>query len=116
MNNHQLKAAFIKKLHEQTGKKLLTSTRMVELCEIIGRTPRPGLTPSRILKDYLGIERPEPKPYVNPPYRPAFKPLAVPKHPRLADIERAQPPMTTPAGTGNYNQYTQYMMDNGRSR
>lgn len=116
MTDHQLKAAFIQKLYEQTGKKLLTSTHMVEMCEIIGRTPRPGLTPSRILKDYLGIERPKPKPYVNPPYRPAFKPLAVPKHPRLADINRAQPPMMTPTGTGNWNQYSTFMLNNGRHR
>ncbi len=37
-------------------------------------------------------------------------------HPRLADIQAAQPPLKTLKGIGNYNQYSKYMLNNGRKR
>lgn len=71
---------------------------------------------SQMVSDYLYRwldAKPEP---VNPRYRPEFRPLRLARHPRADDIQRAQPPLWTPSGTGNWNQYTQYMMDNGRAR
>lgn len=30
--------------------------------------------------------------------------------------EKVQPPVTTPKGTGNHNQYSKFMLNNGRKR
>ena len=38
------------------------------------------------------------------------------QHPRLADIQAAQPPVKTLKGTGNYNQYSKYILSNVRKR
>lgn len=60
---------------------------------------------------------------VNPAYQRTFSNMKTPhkdmagaNHFRFADIQRSQPPMVVPTGTGNYNQYTTYMLGNGRSR
>lgn len=53
---------------------------------------------------------------VKPPTPKAFKPWAPRKHMRLAEINEAQPAVDTPKGTGNHNQYSEFMMSNGRTR
>jgi len=116
MNSYELKKAAIEKLHATTGKKLPSTAVMLDICRAIGRHPKGGLTPAQILRDYLGIKSDAPANVVAAPYRPTFREMELRPHPRLADIERAQPPMMTPAGTGNWNQYTHYMMGNGRKR
>ncbi|TFL14202.1 hypothetical protein CSC67_08605 [Pusillimonas caeni] len=116
MNSYELKKAAIEKLHATTGKKLSSTAVMLDICRAIGRHPKGGLTPAQILRDYLGIKDEQPANAVVAPYRPPFRPMRAPSHPRLADIQRAQPPMMTPTGTGNWNQYTSYMMGNGRAR
>lgn len=47
---------------------------------------------------------------------PKFKPMKTAPHPRLADIDDAQPSVHVPRSTGNYNQYSTFMLNNGRSR
>lgn len=37
-------------------------------------------------------------------------------HPRQQDIDESQPPVQTLKGRSNYNQYTEYMLSNGRKR
>lgn len=37
-------------------------------------------------------------------------------HPRQDDIKKAQPPMKPLTGVGNWNQYSQHMMNNERKR
>lgn len=48
---------------------------------------------------------------VNPPYRPAFRPLQTKPHPRADDIQRAQPPLWTPKGIGNVKQLGGFIPD-----
>lgn len=45
-----------------------------------------------------------------------FRPMKPHAHPRLNEINRAQPPLMTPTGTGNHNEYTKFMLGNGRTR
>lgn len=53
-----------------------------------------------------------------------MKPLTRPREYRTSkemDInqrraEKAQPVVQTPKGTGNYNQYSKFMLNNGRAR
>lgn len=107
MTDYQLKTAAIQKLFDTTGKKLLTATRMQDICIAIGRPPRAGLSPRRILQDYLCIPQPEPKVYVNPVYRREFRemvPERIKPHPRAADIDAGQPAMMTMQGIGNFKQ------------
>ncbi len=47
---------------------------------------------------------------------PVFKPMKSAPHPRLADIDHAQPAVHVPRSTGNFNQYSKFMLNNGRSR
>ncbi|NYT67958.1 hypothetical protein [Pusillimonas noertemannii] len=116
MNSYELKKAAIDKLRATTGKKLPSTAVMLDICRAIGRHPKGGLTPAQILRDYVGIKNEAPTNAVAAPYRPTFREMESRPHPRMADIQRAQPPMMTPTGTGNWNQYSQYMLDNGRSR
>ena len=84
--------------------------RLVQLIE-----PCLGGSPENILRAWLGID-PEP---VRPnrfastgrPYR------LLPQMQIAAARARAcQPPMKTPSGIGNWNQYTQFMLGNGRAQ
>lgn len=59
---------------------------------------------------WLGI-----KPNTPQAWTPPFRPMKAHTHPRLAEIERAQPPMLTPCGTGNYHEYSKFMLNNGRT-
>lgn len=79
--------------------------------QVTGKKRRQSL----LVSDYVAAWV-ETRERINPPYRPTFQPLRPAQHPRMADIQRAQPPMMTPTGTGNWNQYTSYMMGNGRAR
>src|SRR5690606_10724439 len=104
MNSYELKKAAIDKLHATTGKKLPSTAVMLDICRAIGRHPKGGLTPAQIIRDYLGIKRKAPTNAVAAPYRPTFRELESRPHPRMADIQRAQPPLWTPKGIGNVKQ------------
>ena len=101
MNHNQLKAAAIQRLYETTGRKLPDDTLMQQICTAIGVRPRTGYTPSRILRDYLGVEPPKPKEVVNPPYRrESFGELSW-RPARMDEIDRDQPPMIGIHAEGN---------------
>ncbi len=104
MTSYELKKAAIEKLHATTGKKLPSTAVMLDICRAIGRHPKGGLTPAQILRDYLGIKEEQPANAVAAPYRPPFRQMTPRSHPRLDDIQRAQPPMMTPNGIGNTKQ------------
>ena len=87
---------------------------MLGLCRSIGRTPKGGVTPTDILRAYVGIKQKRQENLVAPSYRPAFKPMEGIKHPRMADIQKAQPPLITPCGTGNGTQYSKFMFEDSR--
>lgn len=100
MTGYELKKAAIEKLHRTTGNKLSTAATMLDICRVIGRHPKGGLTPTEILMDCLQIKREAPKNLVAPPYRPPFRPMRPAQHPRMADIQRAQPPMMAQSARG----------------
>lgn len=103
MNDLELKAEAIKRLSEQ-GRILPSHATMQEICVVLGRAPRVGNPARSIISEFLGLSQEEPKPQHNPRYQPTFRPMAPRMHPRQADIDRAQPPMMTPGGIGNYKQ------------
>lgn len=111
-NNEQLCVAAIEKLraagvsiHEDS--KIQTIASAIE--KLHGRQ-RIGMTaPHEIVRNYVA-------PVAQVRQMAAFKPLRATAHPRLSEIDRAQPPMMTPNGTGNHNQYSKFMLDNGRAR
>ena len=111
-NNEQLRIAVIEKLRA-AGVSIHDDSKTPSIISAIekltGRRCTYAMSPSDFVRAYVS------------PVAPArqaveFKPMRAMAHPRLFEIERDQPPMMTPNGTGNHNQYSQFMLDNGRTR
>lgn len=113
MNEIDLKSAVADKLTE-FGIWMNKRSSYKKFCDAVadltGTPQAPGEKPYVYLTRYLGI-----KPNTPQPWTPPFRPMKAHTHPRLAEIERAQPPMLTPCGTGNYHEYSKFMLNNGRA-
>lgn len=111
----QMRQAAIEKLADK-GVWLARSATFDAICQQIAKLTGNEKRPRQKKTDYIGCWMDKGKAVVAAPYRPEFRPMRPFKHPRADDIQRAQPPMLTPTGTGNWNQYSTYMLNNGRHR
>ena len=113
MTDLELKSAVADKLAEH-GIWIKKRAAWAAFCQTVsehtGIPVAPGEKPYVYLTRYLGI-----KPNTPQAWTPPFRPMRAHPHPRLAEIERAQPPMLTPCGTGNYHEYSKFMLNNGRA-
>lgn len=96
-NNEQLRIAAIEKLRA-AGVEIHLESKIPTIASAIEKLhgrQRVGLTSLHdIVRDYVS-------PVAQVRQMAAFKPLRAVAHPRLSEIDRAQPPMMTPNGVGN---------------
>ena len=103
----QLRHAAIDKLADH-GVHIARTSTMVKILPHVEKVTGIDKRSKQMISDYLYGWVDARKTAVNPPYRPAFRPLQTKPHPRMDDIERSQPPFMTPRGAiGNGSEHSQ---------
>ena len=97
MKQEQLRAAAIEKLRAD-GVSIHDDSKTPSIVSAIekltGRRCTYAMSPPDFVRAYVS-------PVVPARQMAAFKPMRATAHPRLSEIDRAQPPMITPNGVGN---------------
>lgn len=80
------------------------------VCLMLEKKTGKARRPRQLRSDYVKSWIDSTGAKLNPPYKREFKPMDARtlRHPRLADINAAQPPLITPRGIGNTNQSSAY--------
>lgn len=100
MTNSELKEAVAERFAKE-GIWINSSLPLRDLClkaeEFTGHRRQGRQTQYEYLLIFAGLKRE----YSPVKWTPPFRPLRAMAHPRLTEIDRAQPPMMTPNGVGN---------------